>query len=139
MECLVRTGKRWAQGSRGAAQTITLTEDDGIDTVFTVTNNTTITLWDAITAPGPITGFEACQFTPDVDMFIVLVCDKGGEVGTMRIAIRVRAGHTFTLTSDVAKANFTTDVSTGTNDFIETIQIRNESGGTGHVNFNIAN
>ena len=137
MECLVRTGKRWAQGSRGEARTITLTEDDGIDTVFTVMNNTTVTLWDV--ASGPITGFEACQFTPDVDMFIVLVCDKGGEVGTMRTAIRVRAGHTFTLTSEVAKATFTTDVSTGTNDFIETIQARNESGGTGYVNFNIAN
>lgn len=137
MECLVRTGKRWAQGSRGTAQTITLTEDDGIDNVVSVTNNTTVTLWDV--ASGPITGFEACQITPSVDMFVVLVCDKGGEVGIMRFALRVRAGHPLTLTSDVAKANFTTDVSTGTNDFIETIQIRNETGGTGYVNFNIAN
>jgi hypothetical protein len=95
----------------------------------------TATTWDVWEsgAEEPITDFDYLWVEADGDVYLELTVDKAADVGTEEIAIQVASGKPFDLATDVGKSNYTTDFGAGSDDVIDKIRIRNESGATVNV------
>lgn len=95
----------------------------------------TATTWDAWIsgAEESLTDFDFAWVESSQAVFVELVCDKGAEVGRVVFAKEIPAGIPWPIPTDDAMANYTVDFGTGTEDVIDTIRIRNNSGTTANV------
>ena len=101
------------------------------DQTFTLANNTTQKVFDIDEAA--IGNFDFLWIESNQDVFVEMVTDDDGDVGEETGVVKSLAGSAFLLHSDDAKANYTVIFAGGSNDVIETIRVRNESGSTATV------
>lgn len=85
------------------------------------------TIWEASNSNESLTDFDFLAVECNENVILELTCDANNGVGTKTFAIEVPGGRMFKLTADDAIANFTTDVSVGTEDVIDKVRIRNAS------------
>lgn len=100
---------------------------------ITLATATTATIYDA-TTDSP-SSFDFIVILSDQDVFLETVVDQNGGVGTEQLAYKLRANLPFILPYDDAKANYTINFAAGTNDVIDLIRIRNESGSTANIEY----
>lgn len=103
-----------------------------LDLRKSVADDETWDVWAAITED-PLTEFDFLWIESDYDVFVELTVDRNNSVGTEELAFEIKADVPFVLGSNVGRANHTTDFGTGTDDVIDRIRIRNESGSTAAV------
>ena len=103
---------------------------------FDVTKSlATATTWDVWTtgAEEPLTDFDFLWVLSDQAVFIEYTTDTAADVGTVVSTQQVAANVPFILASDTSKANYTADFAAGTDDVIDQLRIRNESGSTAAI------
>lgn len=124
-------GEQIKGGSRTAPVTITV---DG-KRLEAYKSQSTATTWDVWTtgAEEPLTDFDFLFVESDQNVFLELTVDQNNGTGREEIAIEIQANRPFMLCSDDAKANYTTDFAAGSDDVIDMVRIRNESGSTAAV------
>ena len=123
------SGQNVSIGSATTPATITLSSDVYTDDTTTLATATTASLWQDGAATEHISQFAAAVITSTQDIFVELVCDLGNEVGDEKFCQKITANIPFIIPSSVAKANYDGAFG-GTNDRIERIRARNESGST---------
>jgi len=128
---VVVDGERRKGGSLTAPSRITVS-DPMLDAVKSLATATT---WDVWTTGSeePITDFDFLWIESDQNVFLEITTDTGADVGTVVSTVEIKADVPFTLASDTSKANYTADFAAGSNDVIDQLRIRNESGSTAHV------
>lgn len=80
-----------------------------------------------------LSDFDYAIILSDQSIFIEQVCDDGNEVGERVFAQKIRANFPFLITHNAAKANYTVNFAAGSDDVIETVRARNESGSTANI------
>lgn len=99
------------------------------DTISLATG-TSLTVWNSA---GALTDFDGFALICDQDLKIEITCDRGGEVGLEEFVFVHPASIPFTLADNAALALYTGTLSGGTQDQIDEIVIRNESGETATI------
>lgn len=125
-------GEQLIGGSRAAPVQVTV-DGKRAELYRSLATATTWDVWDATDAEEALANFDYLFIESDQNVFVELTVDKGGEVGTVVFAIEIQANKPFDLFADDAMANYTADFATGTEDVIERIRIRNNSGSTAGV------
>lgn len=90
------------------------------------------TLWDS---DDPISSFEFFAIKSTQELKLELTIDRGGEVGSEEVVLVVPANCWFTLPSDDALANYSGTLSGGTEDVLDEIVVRNESGSDANIEY----
>lgn len=80
-----------------------------------------------------LASFKCLWILSTQDVFMELVVDDDNDVGEVSSAHKLRANVIHTVGHDDAKANYTVNFAAGSDDNIETVRIRNESGSTATV------
>lgn len=125
-------GEQLVGGSRSAPVQITV-DGKRVEYYRSLATATTITPWTGTDSSAAISNFDFLYLESDQNVFLELTADSGGEVGTVVFAIEVQASRPFMLCSDDAYAIYTANFSTGTEDLIDRVRIRNVSGTTANV------
>ena len=121
-------GKKILGGSRGAPSSITAATGDYLDLTHTVATATT---WDVWTSGAEeMNDFDFLWVKSDIaGTYLELVCDEDATNGTTQFAIALAAGVPVTLARDDAMSNYTINFGGGTADVIDTVRVRNDTGG----------
>lgn len=107
--------------------------------VHSIANNTTVDSWVA-TSEEALSDFDFLFIVSDFDVFVELTVDQNAGVGKVVSTVQVKGtgvsgkyGVPLQLGSDTAKANYSEDFAGGSDDVIDRLRIRNESGSTAKV------
>jgi hypothetical protein len=121
-------GKEICGGSRSAPASITAGSGTCINLTHTVATAAT---WDVWTSGAEeIDDFDFLWVKSDTaGVYLELVVDANAGVGIEQIAIALAADIPFVLARDDAMANYTINFGGGTADVIDTIRVRNDTGG----------
>lgn len=130
-EVTTAQGSHLKGGSLQVPQRITV-DGDYLDLRQTLATSTTWDAW-ATGTEEPVTDFDFLFLESDQDVFLELVVDTAGDVGQEEIAFKVRANVPFVMAYDDAKALYSEDFAAGTDDQIEQLRVRNESGSSAKV------
>lgn len=122
-------GRPIRMGSLQTPRTITLGDDEVMDRTKSVVNNTTWDVWDGSDIDNEaLADFDFLAIESDQDVFVELTTDQNNGTGKEEYVIEVSADIPWFLTSDDGKALYTADFAAGTDDLIDQIRVRNESG-----------
>ena len=110
------------------------TSVDGVVERRTVTlaTATSLLIWNSAEA---ITNFDKLYLLSDTALKIELTVDRGGEVGSEELVLVWPANDIFKLGTDDALALYTGTLSGGTQDVIDEIYVRNESGAAATIEY----
>ena len=113
-------------------KTITV-DGDIFDATRSLATGTTWDVLDLTGSENALSDFDFLGVESDQNVFLELTADEGGEVGTVVFAIEIQANVPFLLPSDDCKSNYTADFATGSDDVVDRLRVRNESGSTADV------
>lgn len=108
-------------------------EGESLDLTKSLADDTTWDVWAGADDESALSDFEFLWVESDQDVFLELTVDQNAGVGREEIAITVKAGVPFVMGSSVAKALYTADFAAGTDDVVDRLRVRNESGSTATV------
>ena len=94
--------------------------------------STALTIW---TSANAVADFDFFYLLSDQDLKIEVTCDRGGEVGSEEFVFIHPANVPFVLQSDDALALYSGTLSGGTEDVVDEIVVRNESGSTASIDY----
>ena len=112
---------------------VSVTASTGIvhDQSFSLATATTVKIFDI---DEDLADFDVLVIVSDTNVYLETVVDDDADVGEVASTIPITANVPFILGRDDAYANYTVNFAGGTLDVIETLRIRNVSGGTAIIN-----
>jgi hypothetical protein len=124
-------GEQLKGGSRSAPVELTV-DGKRKEWYRSLADSTAATVWNGTSTDEPISNFDFLYVESDQNLRLELTVDVGSEVGDEKIVLEVQANKPFMLLSDDAFAAYSS-ISSATEDVIDKVAVRTESGQAANV------